>query len=596
MRRRGILNKNSLLLRAVVVLSFSAVLFVSKDIKAQYNCRQLFTPSSGELVAQTLRTVEGLGAVRELPSLNTKNIAPTNYAIQALARRIFEQETIDPLVQRLILENQRGQQSEKASLKEKEVVVVGGGPLGLITGLLAYKSGKNVKLIERRSEYLRDEIMGMDPTFFNFLHKNFPELVGEMLSLGILVPRPGWSDLRVNGAKDESFYSIRIQQLEHSFSLLYDRIYRLSSNPSPLILRGYSYLNQWRSQSGLHVLVRGPEGFLKTLKAYFVIGADGFSGTSTRSYSSMSYTTNQPTIKALFKTPRLEQADAFAKRWDGQSLREIMNAHPKKEQWMKELVTLGWRPQELGLPAEALPSFRIFQNGDQFYIATTLNPSLARAMELSSHLSRNWFLTLREIIFPKSEIRDLLLREETIGRIDPELRALDDPATIYKNVDGEVVGLFVALGDRAANAHYMTRSGINSGARHMINLNDNIFSLNGSQRNDVKLQHSVEKYREVVREEFDHLLKKATTKKHFWDAGFVERLTPFQVSLGRSLQELGGLQHVKYFHISALQKMGYNPNFVGHRRGLEKVATLIDPNENFTDFLSLFQKQLYSEF
>ncbi|NQZ20327.1 MAG: hypothetical protein HRT44_13885 [Bdellovibrionales bacterium] len=487
----------------------------------------------------------------------------------------------------------RGQRSHEdlISRTDNTMIVVGGGPMGMITALLGYKSGRNVMIIEKRSRYERDEIMGLDPQFFKLIQDNFPELIREMLNLGILIPRPGWADLRPENARDENFYSIRIQQLEHSFSLLYDRIVQSRRGASIQMLRGYELVDFKPSRFGWRVNLVDQSGNPAVFQSKMLIGVDGFSGRSTQSQTSMTYTTQQPTIKGLFRATDVEQADRFSRRWDGRNLRQILNHHPQRESFIGELKTLGWRPEELGLDSNTLPSFRIFQNGDQFYIASTISPSLAQAMKDNPQLSRDWFLKLREYIFPQYEIRGLTLREETIGRIDPELRAMDDPVLVETNT----LALFFALGDRAANAHYMTRSGINSGSRHVMSFYESVLSLNPLQLRGAELTPALDSYRRVVEQEFNTLLRKATTRGHFRDAGFVERLSGFQLSIGRDLQFIAGLNHVHYHHIRDMQSAGYSPRYRAHQKGLEATAQRFDPTTQWPQFLDYFQKQLYTE-
>src|SRR5262249_5461442 len=150
------------------------------------------------------------------------------------------------------------------------VVVVGGGPLGLVSAIRAFQSGKKVVVLEKRTAYTRDQIMGLDPHFMEWIDKTSPDLAKLMRSLGVLTDRTPWTDL----GNAEVFTSVRTQQLESSLALLAHQL-QLAYPDAFRVVRGAEVVDQKATSDGFKVIAIDGPGRKTEYPAKIVVGADG---------------------------------------------------------------------------------------------------------------------------------------------------------------------------------------------------------------------------------------------------------------------------------------------------------------------------------
>ncbi|MBC61034.1 MAG: hypothetical protein CMP11_01140 [Zetaproteobacteria bacterium] len=84
-----------------------------------------------------------------------------------------------------LINNEKVQEYEKTqeNLKDKKIVIIGAGPIGLLTALQAIKIGLKVEIFEKRKAYSRNQVLILWPKTIQILKKIFGQRTFDNLSL-----------------------------------------------------------------------------------------------------------------------------------------------------------------------------------------------------------------------------------------------------------------------------------------------------------------------------------------------------------------------------------------------------------------------------
>lgn len=435
-------------------------------------------------------------------------IRRSNSEVAVLAKNIFDKKMIDGDISKLIKAR-----SKNLSDKAEDVVVIGGGPLGMISAIKAWKLGKNVTIIERRGIYNREQILGIDRNFQKWFRDEVPQLYKQMHELGIFQRKPGWHSLKKNLSDAKNFDSVRIQQMENSLALYIKRIQDVSSESSFQVMRNTRLVGKVDDElSGFILKVETSDLQKMDVPARFIIGADGAAGPSKFLFNRQVLTTtnNHYAGTGIFRASS-KDATSFSKTFGQKDLRDIFELNPNKEKILKNLQKLGWKKDKI-------PAVRIFQNGDTFYIGAEIPQTLeiANSMINSPDLRLKWFSELKDLAFPK----------ELIGKLRPIMRGttafpvesvrLDQfySKSQYGN------GIYAAVGDNAMTPHFMTRSGINHGFQHVQIMEKSILSKSFDEVSDKTLRG----YNTRIVNNSEKLFAKPVSNNFFTDGPFLKNI------------------------------------------------------------------------
>ncbi len=478
-------------------------------------------------------------------------IIPENSEISLLAEGIIKKSIIDDDINHFIYKRELNQRNSPQMSNQEEVVIIGAGPVALITAIKALENGKKVTILEKRTSYARENILGMNAEFLNWLEKTTPSLKRYMKALGIFLERPGWKDL--GATPGNTFYSIRTQQLENALSLYLEQFKKLSKEEDALkIIRGANVDKIIKNDSGYQVdyVHEAKEFTLEDKK--LVVGIDGARGKSSKAMNmKIQKTTNSHwTGLAFFKmTP--EQTLLFTDKFNKINLREIMKNNPHKEKVLKQLQVMGWNKDEF-------PAVRFFQNGSLLYMASeiprNIGPQLRGQTESAIAARDRWF----------EEIKNLLVPEEFIGKVhhfrsDPPTNTLDfEPQAleqfsvkIQNNENNE--GAFLFVGDSAVTPHFMLRSGVNSGFKHAEILEETVFQADNIATGIEKFE---KKMNVVVKKSLDLLV----AKNYFKDAPFLRSLNQKEKETSKILESIFSENPIGYRdYIEPLLLAGFDP-------------------------------------
>jgi len=170
------------------------------------------------------------------------------------------------------------------SHSKPQVIVVGAGPVGLVTASLLVDEGIEVTLIESNAELPRDlRASTFHPPTLDMLEKF--GVVGAMIEQGLICPTWQFRD-RKEGVIATFELSRLLPDTRHPYRLqceqwrLGEMLHaRLSNNPLATIRLGTKATAVRQNSERVEVDVLGAEGRAETLAADFVVGADGIGST-----------------------------------------------------------------------------------------------------------------------------------------------------------------------------------------------------------------------------------------------------------------------------------------------------------------------------
>lgn len=512
---------------------------------------------------------------RELVDVGRKldfTIRKGNTEIAILAERVFSKKSIDSDITNLLKKR-----TLALSPNPEEVVIVGGGPLGMIAGIKAWKLGKNVKIIERRVSYTREQIMGLDPNFQAWFKKDAPELYKEMHALGIFNRKAGWETIKRVKTDIEHFDSVRIQQLENSLALYIKRLEEISQDGSFKIMRNQTLVSKYEKDSKLFLQLEDNKGKMSEIPASFVIGADGAGGNSKFIFDRKTYT-NSTTHYAgtgIFKANAEDTLD-FLNVFANRDLRQLLDKNPAKAKILERLKKLGWEK-------ETLPAVRVFQNGETFYIGAEIPQTLEHANTLIRDPKKRleWFTALRDLVFPKSAVGKLRPLTRPTTAFPVESNRLDQFHSFYEKSGS----YYFAVGDNAITPHFMTRSGINHGFQQIQELEKDILAKSISEISADDLAN----FNIAMKKNADKLFHKPVSDEFFTDGPFMRNLTSEEIKIRDFLLKSGATRISFATHIKPLQDLGISSK---NTTKLKKLARALQDNPfmNESAVISLFTK------
>jgi 2-polyprenyl-6-methoxyphenol hydroxylase-like FAD-dependent oxidoreductase len=452
------------------------------------------------------------------------------------------------------------------------------GPLGLISGIRSWLAGKDVVILEKRVAYVRDQVMGLDSHFMSWIQENAPDLERMMQSLGIFEKRPPWFDLNING---KEFDSIRIQQLENSLALLINELEKGKAGTAGgiKVIRGVEVTGQEGNWDG-RTIIKGKfqDGTSMSSTGRIIIGADGANGASKNLFGGVDYpVTNQHwSGPAVFKAD-FGNAFRFKHNYSGKDFRKLMFENPKGPEIYRKMKAFGW--SEINFPA-----IRSFQNGDIFYVGAEVPQSMGLAMSTDKKLRDEWFTLVKDLAFPEERVGPLSLDETGGGSsvFPVESRRTDRMAHITDESRSRSrlfsKSIFFAVGDNAAGAHFMTRSGINTGFTHTDALEAVLKKPLLESTNNDEIQKVVDDYELDVSHASQELFNRSTEPGNFSDGPFLRKLTSVENKVVEVLKEMK-VPHISYTQwVEPLLGAGFDAKNAKHLEVLRKVIAEGGPN------------------
>ena len=294
-----------------------------------------------------------------------------------------------------------------------KVLIVGAGPVGLLCALMAYESGAEVTLVEKRNAYTRHQVILLDKVSIKDLKKYIgSENYDKMLDLGYF-------------KEDNDFVTIfhsSINHIEMALALAVEN--QAKRNPKFLkVLYNHEFDGSFKDGQLNNLVLKTPNGTYSVIKPDWVLGAD----------SIRSRVSELAGFKQYNLTSAVHAGIAVFKKHPDQNI--VGNSEGR---------------YSLNIGTEK-----------SFYLATELSSDefLKYQTLLSTSKKRDFLLDL----LLDSDERNLpeLLSEKDFSAFPIQIKKSDKFAT-EKNVDGKKIKFFIA-GDAAGSTHFFAGNGTKRG-------------------------------------------------------------------------------------------------------------------------------------
>lgn len=502
--------------------------------------------------------------------------------------------------------------------KNQQVLVIGGGPVGLFTAIALYREGLDVTLLEKRESYQREQIIGLNQASISVIKEYFGDNNYNLMNkLGILEKRPGWKGLRQNNS---DFESVRLQQLEYLWSILLEEQEKFIFNEcrcdknrcanKPLkILRSAQYLSlQEATENGIYINFQIKDKYL-TKKFDFVIGADGANSKSAADFGIRKLSQsgiNPAGILMMYNPVGPHKGESLRYLQDNRELNEsekdsqyywiedFLNNKPPvqydevsplhgglhAQHYYRKLKHLGWNKKKN-------PANRIFMNGNITYIAG----------EIPEHLLNNrdqaikWFKTMMKLHLPRVEVEnmELLTHVESLQIFPVELYKPSKFLVRYQlGFDQSSIASYLTIGDNGGTPHLLTSLGVNTGYEQVKQLSKliRLFILRDDRSG---LEIFEQKYSEMM-QKMNRLIYNAAihTNGEFYDGPFLPGLG-YSGPLKRKISQIcGNFPSKSHFSINeAIRENPWLEHALRDGRGLVEVRLFCDfyrlPSEEFKE-------------